>query len=168
MDSPVRARMLEERRVRLREDYLPQADALMQAARRFEVLIEAQAKHQSVGTYLMRYSLRAGAMQARVDGAADVEVVALAQEAERAQSLELAGAVAATLARRDNMKPEFKRAAGEALSRVRILEREQAMGRARALRDRALKVQLALHDRVSTNPVVWKLATARKLERDVW
>jgi hypothetical protein len=87
----------------------------------------------------MRYSLRAGAMQARVDGAADVEVVALAQEAERAQSLELAGAVAATLARRDNMKPELKRAAGEALGNVAIPEREQITARAKALRDRALQ-----------------------------
>jgi hypothetical protein len=168
LDPRERDRMLENRRLRLREEFWPQADAAMQAARRVVALIEAQGIHQQPDVYYRRASLRAPGLLGRVQGAADVELPALAEEAVRQQSVELAGALHAELARRGAVRPELARAVGEALAKVRIPERENIVGRARALRDRALRAQLALHDRVSRNPGVWKLWTARQLEREVW
>jgi hypothetical protein len=169
LPAAYRQQTMDNRRLRLKETYRPDADALLQRARLVVALIEQQSVHHSTDVYLRRYSLRASAMQGRVDAASDAELPLLADEAVRQQSLELAGAIHASLARRTGLKPGALRAIGDTLARITIAERENAMGHAKAVRDRAIKLQVALFDRiVGEQASVYKLSAARKLEQPVW
>lgn len=164
-----RAAWVENRRLRIKAELLPDADAMMQSVRRARIGIEQQAAHHSPDAYLVRASLKAGALLQRVAMAPDAGLPALAQEAARTGDVGLAGCVHAVLAQRDGMKSELKRQTGDALARVKIPEREAAVARATAIRNRALALEIALHDRLSGDASsTWKLHAARAMAKPVW
>lgn len=153
LDPAMRARWRNERSTRIRSELLGDADMLMQQGRRVVAAVEAQGVHHAASTYLQRASLRATpSVLQRVNMASDTELSELAAETERQEDIALAGAVYGALGARGTMRPELRKATSETLARVRILEREAAVERAQALRDRGLQLQLLLYDRLAAMP----------------